>query len=390
MSNRDDSAAPKLTQFAAVPRTGRTLAGRYYADPAIFDAELRTIFASSWINIGRFDRLASPGDYFVVALGRESVIVVRGRDGQPRAFFNTCPHRGTQLCDPDSHGNARSFQCPYHAWSFNTCGELVAAPMLADLEATGWQRAQGNLRQVHLEAHLGSLWLSFSDDPPALASHLRAVIAGRFEQPATFDRYGIDRLVIGAVREYEVAANWKLMIENFLECTHCAPLHTDFIRLIPSYRSGRANLHGGDGGVELGPGIDGFTWTGRASRPPLPTLRREDHRRFHSFTIFPNVMVVLMPDQVMLFDIFPLAHDRTRVRVEWLFDRAVIEQDPGSLEDTVPLFDKINREDWVLLERTQRGVASRGFARGGVLAPTEIQITAFHDYVLANLEHVIG
>jgi Rieske 2Fe-2S family protein len=231
------------------------------------------------------------------------------------------------------------------------------------------------------------MWLCFADDPPALASHLRTVIAGRFDQPATFERYGVERLAIGAVREYEVAANWKLMIENFLECTHCAPVHPDFIRLIPSYKSGRSNLHGGDAGVELGPGIDGFTWTGQASRPPLPTLRPEDHRRFHSFTIFPNVMVVLMPDHVLMFQIFPLAHDRSRVRVEWLFDRAVVEHAASSLDDTVPLFDKINREDWVLLERTQRGMASRGFARGGVLGPSELQITAFHHFVLTNLGH---
>src|SRR5437867_2621930 len=120
MSDRDESGAPTWTQFAIVPQTGRTLAGRYYTDPTIFDA---------------------------------------------------------------------------------------------DLETSGWQRAQGNLRQVHLEVQLGSLWLNFADQPPSIASHLHAVIAGRFVEPATFHRYAVDRLVIGAVREYQLAANWKLIIE---------------------------------------------------------------------------------------------------------------------------------------------------------------------------------
>jgi len=368
-------------------RITETLSGHYYTDPAIFDAEMASIFSELWVCVGRADRVQSPGDYFCPTVGAESLIVTRGEDGRARAFFNTCPHRGTQICDAERSGHARTFQCPYHLWTFDTAGRLIGAPMLSKLEAAGWDRGAGGLRPVALEELYGSLWVNLAETPSSLVEQVNRTILARFGDLETFGRYGFEGLALGASREYDVRANWKLAVENFLECTHCAPLHPDLCRLVPTFRSGDASYHGGANGAELGTGIDAFSMTGAASRRPLPGLVREDLRRFHALVFLPNVLVVLVADHVVLIELFPIASDRTRVRCEWLFDPSAVTGDPATLDDAVVLFDTINRQDWAILERTQLGVTSRGFARGGILAPTEIQIHTFDAFVLERLGH---
>jgi Rieske 2Fe-2S family protein len=364
----------------------RSLPGRRYTDADVFGAELERIFARSWVHVGRSDRVGRPGDYVCPTVGGEGLIIARGPDGSARAFFNVCPHRGTRLCDVDSAGNAAWFRCPYHLWRFDPSGRLISAPMLAELEAAGFDRASGGLRPVRLQELHGSLWVSLASEPAPLAEQVERTIRRRFGQLDTFQRYGMERLATGAAREYEVAANWKLVVENFMECTHCGPIHPDLCRLVPAFRSGRASYHGGEAGVELAPEVDAFTMTGRSSRPPLPTLAAGDHRRFHALVLLPNVLLVLVPDHAVLLTLFPIAPARTRIRCEWLFDPDELARDPNTVGDAVELFDRINRQDWAVLERTQLGVGSRAFAHGGVLAPSEAQIVDFYDFVRERLD----
>ena len=198
-----------------------TLPGRYFYDPAIFTREQERIFGQMWTCVSRVDALPHPGDYLTVELGGESIIVLRGKDGQARAFLNVCRHRGARLC-LEPCGNAGTVvQCPYHAWSYGLDGKLIGAPNIARDETL--DKASLGLIPIHLAEWQGLLWLSLADDPAPIEEQLEPALLARFGELQKFNRYGIGSLQVGASITYEIDANWKLVVENFMECYHCAP-----------------------------------------------------------------------------------------------------------------------------------------------------------------------
>lgn len=362
---------------------GQTLPGRHYVDVELFALEQSRIFGEMWVCAGRSEDVGRPGAFACVTVAGESVIVVRAPSGL-RAFYNVCPHRGAPLCS-ERRGHAASLRCPYHAWTYSLDGELLGAPMLRELREHGFEVSDAALRPVAVASWHGMLWLSLADDPGTVAAQLEGALAERFADVAVFARYGLDRLVAGKTIEYDVASNWKLLVENFMECSHCASMHPELCRAVPAFGEGVTSASRRELGVTLAADFEAFTLTGKRSRPLLPGLGDDDARRVHATVLLPNVLLLLTPDHVVSLMLFPEAPGRTRVRCDWLFDPEAISQPGFDPMDAVELFDRVNRQDWRVMELAQRSMGSRAWRNGGVLAASERAIEGFTRFVLGRL-----
>jgi len=359
------------------PSLRPTLPGRWYTDPEVFAAEQAAIFESQWYCALRAADLAAPGQFRTVPVGRESVIVARDAGGALHAMLNVCRHRGARICTEDDGTVRRNFRCPYHGWTYGLDGRLVAAPNLADLPDV--DRGQLGLRPVALREWLGYVWLCLADEPPPFET-VTGQVAGRLGSLEAIDRYGLDRLVLGRRIRYDVAANWKLLVENFMECYHCAAIHPELVAVLPEFARGYAAQYFVGHGAEFADGVQGFTVDGRPGFGRLATLAAEQDRRYFAITVRPQVFLNLVPDHVIAHRMFPLAAGRTVVECDWLFDPSVVAAG-RDLSASVELFHRVNEQDFEACERCQPSMTSRGYAAGGVLVPSEHHLAGFHDWV---------
>ncbi|MEA2526542.1 MAG: glycine betaine catabolism [Thermomicrobiales bacterium] len=360
-----------------------TLPGRYYHDPAIFDRERERIFSTMWVCVGRADDISEPGRYLLAEVGKESVLAVRGRDGQIRAFLNVCRHRGARLCTDPCGSVGQAIQCHYHAWSYALDGRLIGAPNIAREE--GFDREAFGLFPVHAEVWEGLIWLNLADEPEPLAAQIEPTIVGRLGSLEKFGRWGLGELAVGKRIEYDVQANWKLIVENFMECYHCGPVHPELVRLIPEFRNGTSYQGLPGQGTSFGDDVEAFALSGKGNRPKLPGLLPEDDRLYYAWVLWPNVFVNLLPDHVIVHTLLPLGPDRSRVICDWLFDPAEVATPGFDPSDTVAAFDVTNRQDWDVCALTQLGMSSKAYEQGGVFVANEFHITAFRDMVLERL-----
>lgn len=199
-----------------------TLSGNYYTDPAIFHAEQVRIFERSWFCVLHESDIPTPGAYKLVQVGREQLIVSRNRRKEVSAFFNVCRHRGMRVCTEDE-GTRRNFQCGYHAWTYDLDGKLIAAPNLTRMPDI--DREDYGLRKVHVREWLGYVWVCTAEEPPSFEETVLAEVVDRLGNVESLDKYRVEDLKIAKRIAYEVKANWKLIIENFMECYHCATIH---------------------------------------------------------------------------------------------------------------------------------------------------------------------
>ena len=371
-----------VTDTSTATPFATTLPGRYYYDPDIYRQEQERIFGRLWVCVGRADVIPQPGDYLTVDLAGESVLVVRGRDGVVRAFLNVCRHRGARLCTEPCGHVAGAIQCRYHAWSYGLDGRLLGAPNLRDVDA--FDRDAHGLLPVACDQWGGLLWLSLAEDPPPLAEQLEPAILHRFGELDTVGRYRLATLAVGHSITYELACNWKLVVENFMECYHCAVTHPELSRAVPSFKAGLAYQQGV--GARFAEGVVALTLSGQTTRPPLPGLAEQDLGTYYGFVLLPNVFVNLTPDHVVVHRLEPLGPTQTRVVCDWLFDPAVIAEPGFDPMDAVAFFDLVNRQDWEMCELCQQNMASRAYRAGGLYVPLEAHIRAFNDFVLECLE----
>lgn len=331
-----------------------TLAGRYYASDEVFGEELERIFYERWVCVGRGEQVANGGDCLALKLGGENLLVLRDREGELRAFYNICRHRGTVLRGEADGRSAECIRCPYHGWTYDLRGRLLGAPLMD--EVAGFRRDDYPLHPVAVQLWEGFLFVNLSRRPQPFAEAF-ALLAGRFRQwqPAAL------RAARSAV--YEVGANWKLITENYLECYHCPVIHHEFIRKVP-YRSGRNDYFEGPflgGFMELKPGVESLTRSGRRCAPPLGEVAGEDLRRVYFYSIFPNMTLSLHPDYVMAFTLWPLDCRRTKVVCEWLFHPEALAGGDCNPDDAVLFWDNANREDWGVCGLAQEGIGSRRY-----------------------------
>jgi glycine betaine catabolism A len=367
-----------------IPTAGaRTLPGRYYKSPELFAEEHEKIFARRWLCVGREEQLAKPGDYFVQPVGVESIVVLRDRAGRLRAYYNVCRHRGTKMCWEARGRLGNSIQCPYHAWTYALDGRLLAAPSADELE--GFRKEDYSLHPVGVARWEGFLFINLSPDDAEPFEEAFAPVIGRFS------RFNMPSLHVGRRIDYDVRANWKLIVQNYSECYHCAPVHPALTKITPP-TSGENDLVEGPclgGFMVINEGSESLTMSGRACGVPVGDLPAEDHRRVYYYALFPNMLLSLHPDYVMCHTLWPQDPGRTLITCEWLFNPETLERagrGEFDIDDGVKFWDMTNRQDWEVCERSQDGVVSRMY-RPGPYSRRESMSVAFDREVLKALGH---
>ncbi|MFH9810392.1 aromatic ring-hydroxylating dioxygenase subunit alpha [Streptomyces olivaceus] len=371
-----------MTTTPVPPSLIATLPGRYYTDPEVFRQEQRHVFEAMWFCAVRGADLERPGAFRTVQVGRENVLVARTRTGGLRAFLNVCRHRGARLCLEESGEVRRTLQCPYHAWTYDLDGRLVAAPNLTKMPDV--DRSEYGLVEVALREWLGYAWVCLAEEPPSFEETVRGAVVERLGDPAAVEAYGTEGLALGRRVRYEVRANWKLIVENFMECYHCATIHPELTDVLPEFTDGYAAQYYVGHGAEFGEEVRGFTVDGSEGFGRLPEVPDGRDRRYYAVTVRPTVFVNLVPDHVILHRMFPLAEDRTVVECDWLYSPEVVASG-ADLSKSVELFHRVNTQDFAACERTQPAMASRAYRAGGVLVPTEHHIGMFHQWLLDRL-----
>jgi Rieske 2Fe-2S family protein len=344
-----------------------TLPRRFYTDPAFYRAELDRFFFNRWICAGRIDQIPGAGDYFTRTLGDESIIISRDGSGAVHALFNVCRHRGTRLCEqPEGHFVDR-IQCPYHNWTYDLEGRLLAAPHMAP----GFCKAEYPLHRAgcevwdgHIFVHLGAA-ASILPAPLALPAPpaLRDQLA---DLPARFGPWQMRDLRLGRRIVYDVKANWKLIVLNYNECLHCPNLHPALNKL--HHYLGADNVAptacycGGAMGFK--DGVETMSMDGKRRRAYLPGLNEAQRQQVAYFAIYPNLLLSLHPDYMMTHTLWPRAHDRTEIVCEWHFHATELARPDFHSDDAVEFWDRTNREDWWISEQSQAGINSRVYQPG--------------------------
>ena len=315
MSAVPAGAAPQ-EQAAAQGVLAPTLGGRYYTDPAVLDAECERIFERQWYCAGRADEIPEPGRFIRRRVGRETVLLVRGKDQVIRGFLNVCRHRGSQLCLTGSGSVGNAIHCPYHNWIYGLDGSLITTPNWRAM--TEIRKMDYGLHAVKAAVWAGLIWVCIDGDPGPLEDHVRPQIESRLGDYAKLERYRIGELTVGARAEYEVAANWKLIYENFQECYHCSHIHPELVQTIPQFRSPAMGADGYDpDGYPIAADRASFSLTGQTVLPRLPGLLPADDGLYYGMVLRPNCFLSLVSDHVIVHRFEPVARgpDPRGVRV---------------------------------------------------------------------------
>lgn len=205
-----------LKELIKSQKIGYSLSQAFYRDPDILAAEMDRVLGRNWCFAGHVSQIPNKGDFFLFEIGAESVIVVRGRDDDIHAVMNVCRHRGSHIC-LERQGSVKLLTCPYHAWAYDFDGTLKVAQFMGD----DFDKSSHNLHKASIEVLGGMIFICLSDKPPSLEP-------AKKELNPVFKMFDFDNMKLAAQKRYLINANWKLALENYHECYHCAPSHPEY------------------------------------------------------------------------------------------------------------------------------------------------------------------
>ncbi len=357
----------------------RMLPRAAYVDQAVFDWEQRNFFGGGWLCVGRSDQVASPGTQRAEPVGAGGVLLSRDESGVLRAFANTCRHRGHELLPCGSTASQGVIICPYHSWTYSLKGDLRAAASFKN--RPGFNADQWGLIELPLVEWHGLVFVDGSGRAAPLADALRTL-------DDILAPYEMGRLVVAGQHEYDAAANWKILTENYHECYHCPAIHPELCQVSPPKSGENYDAPGTwvGGWMDLRDGMATMSLDGVSHGVPLRGLDGTGLRTVIYLNVFPNVLISLHPDYVMVHRLLPLAADRTKIECSWAFAPEAVEQpgfDPGY---AIEFWDLTNRQDWAACESVQRGLSSP-HAVPGPLSPAE---DAVYQYVTMVARGYLG
>jgi Rieske 2Fe-2S family protein len=349
----------------------KTLPQRYFVSAEIFRQEQEQIFSTQWLLVGHQSQIADAGDYFLVSAppssdyraAGESLIITRDKSGAIHGFYNVCRHRGTRLKE-DACGHASAIQCPYHAWTYGLDGRLIGAPHMD--EVPGFDKADYSLRAVNLALWEGFIFINLDENAMPLEEWF-APLNGKFSH------WNMPILRPAKRIEYDVRANWKLMFENYSECYHCPGVHPMLAKVSP-YDSAQNDLSEGSflgGFMKINRGA-GLTMSGKACALPVGGIKRadedeeeaEDDGLVFYYSIFPNMLLSLHPEYVMVHQLWPKSPERTLIVCDWFFHPDAFNRSDFKPDDAIEFWDMTNKQDWHVCELSQQGIASRAYEPG--------------------------
>jgi Rieske 2Fe-2S family protein len=394
-----------LASACASLKSGHALPRAFYTDPLIFERDLQRMLLRHWFCAGHASSIPHAGDFFLVDLGPESVILCRDREGAVHALLNVCRHRGSRVCVARSGTVAGGgFTCPYHAWSYGLDGHLRAAREMPD----SFNREEAGLKRLAIRVLEGLIFVSFANDPPALDDAAAALAA-------TAGAHGWAQAKVAHRASFEIHANWKLAVENYMECYHCQPSHPEFARRHVYARPGSQSAALEDTararsealGIHISD-VDGYGLRARPGQESTAVMRSAlfaGHATasadglplaplMGSFPAFDGCSTYIdigplsdflaYPDHGLIYRFIPRSVLRTEMEVLWLVDGSAVEGRDYSVERLTWLWQITSVEDKQIIERNQEGVNSH-FYEPGPYSLQEEYANRFVEWYLADI-----
>ena len=329
------------------PAASFTLPSRFYTSTSTFEAEQSAIFDRCWFYVGHRSQLVEHGSYLTASVGEQDVVLIRDADGTVNAFYNVCQHRGHQLLS--GSGRALTMVCPYHAWTYALDGSLRHARNTQELP--NFDMCDFGLTSVQVEELCGFLFVNLDEEAPSLASQ-----APDLEEELRTYCPSIDSIQLVQRDTFDVACNWKTLVDNFLECYHCAPAHRDFVDLVDmdSYRSvtnGIYSSHVSDAARTTDSTAYSFT-------------PGDVEFGYAGWFLWPNLTIWIYPGDanVSILQMLPSETEMTLEYQDWFAPLGIAT--PQLKEAMAYQKDVLQPEDIGLCESVQKGLRSHGYDQG--------------------------
>jgi glycine betaine catabolism A len=400
-----------IANLLSQDRKGHTLPRELYVSAEAFDFDTQVMLKSVWLYACTAAHVKNPGDYFVFELANNSIIIIRGRDNEVRAFWNSCRHRGSKICLEQS-GRAPRLMCPYHQWTYGLDGKLLAARSMAE----DFDKADHGLNPVALENVGGLIFICMSDDPPPI-DRVKADIA---EQIGVYD---LENLKVAVQDNYIEDANWKLVMENNRECYHCDAGHPELISVLGTYGFGKGLPEDGEADIVDDSAYDALVaakraewralgidrdliefpdgWWHRVARLALANGAvthsvdgklackkligpfTEPETSSLSVWTQPNSWHHFCCDHVVTFSLTPIGPDKTLLRTSWLVHADAVEGVDYDPDHLTALWRATNTQDGHFSAINHQGISSDGYQQGPYAAEEKL-VEDFKDFYVAR------
>ena len=362
--------------FCDKPGESYTMPARFYTDPSVYDLEMEKIFFGNWVYVGHVSQFRSPGDYLTASINDQNLFVIRSRSGELRAFYNVCAHRGHELLS--GLGSTNLIVCPYHAWSYDFDGTLKVARNSENVE--GFNKCDFSLRSIRVEEFCSMVFVNLDDNAVPLRE-----LSGDLENEIRSFCPDVDNLQMAQRDVYNVECNWKVIVDNFLECYHCAPAHQDFVDLVDmnTYRTVTRGIYSSQ----------------IAGSPRSETNRAFNFRKgdidfgYAGWFLWPNLTIWIYPGKTNLsvLQMNPNGVGQTLEFQDWFLP----EQEPTPQHRDAMKYQKdvLQPEDIALCESVQRGLRSRGYNQGRFVIDrelTELSEHAVHHFQTMVMQAIGG
>jgi choline monooxygenase len=372
----------------------QTLTPEAYTSDAFFVVERERVFATSWVAVGCAAQVRELGDVLVTEVAGRSIFVVRNRDGQLRAFYNACRHRGTQLLQPEQCRINRFIRCPYHSWAYDLDGRCIGTPLFSgsaippgqqavfDMEdVKEFDRADYGLLAVAVDSWGPLIFVNLDTDPAPLSEDLG-------DLPARTAGHRLEEWEIARVGDYEITANYKLVGENFMEYYHLPWVHPGLVKVSPidaHYRWQGSGMYSGFCTTPIAQDTEDGGWGN--GLPPISGLNASDAVSARFAWLFPNVAVNILPNHVFII-LARAASPRKTYETTYLLTHPESTAAPDSeqgVDQLARFWDSVNREDIEIVERVQRGLESTPFPGGRLCYRFEEPLHRFQNMVIDRM-----
>ncbi len=393
-----------IDELIASQKPGHSLDQRFYTDPAIYDLEIEKIVNRNWILAGHASQLPDPGDFKVLNVAQESAIIVRGKDGKLKGFANVCRHRGSLVC-LEQAGHADKFMCPYHGWMYDIDGNLTAARNMKD----DFDMSTHGLKSVSVGEIYGLIFVCFDDNPLSLDGAIRDL-----EEP--MGMYDFENLKLAAQKSYAIPANWKLSIENYQECYHCATAHPEYAlmhtMMLDDEKRERASAHMYERMEACGikdilidhvdsaarPGEIGFGFArtamfskfktgskgGQPVAPLLGSITGYDGGQA-DLSFGPFSFLLAYNDHVVCYVFTPVDHNNSNCEIYWLVRADAEEGKDYDVDELTWLWDVTTKADKEIIVNNSRGVHSKYYEPGPFSGMEDLE-QIYIEWILAELQ----
>lgn len=389
-----------LDDLLARRQVGRALERAFYTDGAVFGQDMARVWRRGWLFAGHACEIPNKGDYFTYEIDGESLIIIRGQDGQIRALFNSCRHRGSRICKA-THGNSSRFICPYHQWTYATDGRLLNATWMAE----DFDKSRFSLHQAHCHEVAGLVFICLSETAPDFD-------AAALDLDRLLNPHGLTPAKIAHTMTYDIAANWKLVIENQRECYHCPAKHKGYAKIqqdtdiddpdkaeVVAARVAEAKLIWAEMGLDVSlvnatsqfngdwwrvnrapfrAGCVSETMDGQPVAPLMGAFTHPDAGNARA-NVYPSFWLHASSDHCHTMRVTPVDANTTRIKAYWLVAAEAEEGVDYDVESVIAFSKEVNDEDHDIVTTQAQGVQSQRYQPG-----------PFSPIKEANTEHFVN